>query len=67
MCLIHEEVTTMIHIFNYDSSSNPTLGTTLGIALLHEISNTVGLEFVLSVNYIGDGLRDALDPRIRGR
>jgi peptide/nickel transport system permease protein len=22
---------------------------------------------VLSVNYIGDGLRDALDPRIRGR
>jgi hypothetical protein len=21
---------------------------------------------VLSVNYIGDGLRDALDPRIRG-
>ncbi|MYH58254.1 MAG: ABC transporter permease, partial [Boseongicola sp. SB0675_bin_26] len=22
---------------------------------------------VLSVNYIGDGIRDALDPRIRGR
>ncbi|MEC7214268.1 MAG: ABC transporter permease, partial [SAR324 cluster bacterium] len=22
---------------------------------------------VLSVNYIGDGLRDALDPRLRGR
>ena len=22
---------------------------------------------VLSVNYLGDGLRDALDPRIRGR
>jgi len=22
---------------------------------------------VLSVNYIGDGLRDALDPRMRGR
>jgi peptide/nickel transport system permease protein len=22
---------------------------------------------VLSINYIGDGLRDALDPRIRGR
>lgn len=22
---------------------------------------------VLSVNYVGDGLRDALDPRIRGR
>jgi peptide/nickel transport system permease protein len=22
---------------------------------------------VLAVNYIGDGLRDALDPRIRGR
>jgi peptide/nickel transport system permease protein len=22
---------------------------------------------VLSVNYIGDGLRDAMDPRIRGR
>jgi peptide/nickel transport system permease protein len=22
---------------------------------------------VLSVNYIGDGLRDALDPRVRGR
>jgi peptide/nickel transport system permease protein len=22
---------------------------------------------VLSVNYMGDGLRDALDPRIRGR
>ncbi|MEM6728386.1 MAG: ABC transporter permease, partial [Pseudomonadota bacterium] len=22
---------------------------------------------VLCVNYIGDGLRDALDPRIRGR
>jgi len=22
---------------------------------------------VLSVNFIGDGLRDALDPRIRGR
>jgi len=22
---------------------------------------------MLSVNYIGDGLRDALDPRIRGR
>ena len=22
---------------------------------------------VLAVNYVGDGLRDALDPRIRGR
>ena len=22
---------------------------------------------VLTVNYIGDGLRDAMDPRIRGR
>jgi peptide/nickel transport system permease protein len=22
---------------------------------------------VLAVNYLGDGLRDALDPRIRGR
>ena len=22
---------------------------------------------VLSINYLGDGLRDALDPRIRGR
>jgi peptide/nickel transport system permease protein len=22
---------------------------------------------VLSVNYLGDGLRDALDPRVRGR
>ena len=22
---------------------------------------------VLSVNYMGDGMRDALDPRIRGR
>ncbi len=22
---------------------------------------------VLSINYIGDGLRDALDPRLRGR
>jgi peptide/nickel transport system permease protein len=22
---------------------------------------------VLSVNYLGDGLRDALDPRLRGR
>jgi peptide/nickel transport system permease protein len=22
---------------------------------------------VLGVNYLGDGLRDALDPRIRGR
>ena len=22
---------------------------------------------VLAVNYMGDGLRDALDPRIRGR
>ena len=36
------------------------------------IANSCVLAFfvlltVLSVNYIGDGLRDAMDPRIRGR
>lgn len=41
-----------INIHNYDSSSYPSLGSTVGVALYDNIVNIVGIDYISSINYI---------------